>query len=93
MRALIQRVTKAAVVVDGVIIGSIDAGLLILVCAMPDDDEATGTALASKISKLRPLDPVNCTNSASPTLTWDLAHEFQNSCFLPVGSDYILLPD
>lgn len=53
MRALIQRVTKASVVVDGVTIGAIDAGLLILVCAMPDDDEATGTSLAAKISKLR----------------------------------------
>jgi D-tyrosyl-tRNA(Tyr) deacylase len=53
MRALIQRVTKASVVVDGVTIGAIDAGLLILVCAMPDDDEATTTALATKISKLR----------------------------------------
>ncbi|MEN0002177.1 MAG: D-aminoacyl-tRNA deacylase [Pseudomonadota bacterium] len=53
MRALIQRVTEANVVVDGKEIGRIEHGLLILICAMQGDaDEATGK-LASKISKLR----------------------------------------
>jgi D-tyrosyl-tRNA(Tyr) deacylase len=53
MRALLQRVTSASVTVEGAVIGEINAGLLILVCAMPEDTEATADALALKISKLR----------------------------------------
>lgn len=53
MRALLQRVTQASVTVDGQIVGEIEAGLLILVCAMPDDDIATADTLALKVSKLR----------------------------------------
>ena len=53
MRALLQRVDQASVTVDGKIIGQIDAGLLIFVCAMPGDTQATGDALAAKIAKLR----------------------------------------
>ena len=53
MRALIQRVSRASVTVDGAEIGAIDHGMLILICAMDGDDAAKGTALAAKISKLR----------------------------------------
>lgn len=53
MRALIQRVSTAQVVVDDQIIGKIDAGLLILVCAMQGDDISNSEKLANKISKLR----------------------------------------
>lgn len=53
MRALIQRVTDASVVVDGTTIGEIGPGLLILVCAMQGDSPAQSAKLASKISKLR----------------------------------------
>jgi D-tyrosyl-tRNA(Tyr) deacylase len=53
MRALIQRVTSAAVEVDGQTIGAIDHGLLILVCAMQGDAPANSQKLAAKISKLR----------------------------------------
>lgn len=53
MRALLQRVTLADVTVEDRIVGQIDAGLLILVCAMPEDTEETAQALALKISKLR----------------------------------------
>ncbi|UWR16457.1 D-aminoacyl-tRNA deacylase [Sulfitobacter sp. M368] len=53
MRAVLQRVTQASVTVDGVVIGQIEKGLMILVCAMPEDDEKTAEALALKISKLR----------------------------------------
>jgi D-tyrosyl-tRNA(Tyr) deacylase len=53
MRALLQRVTRASVTVDGEIVGEIEAGLLILVCAMPNDTAETAKALALKISKLR----------------------------------------
>lgn len=53
MRALVQRVTHASVSVNGALIGEIDAGLLILVCAMPDDTAETASRLAAKIAKLR----------------------------------------
>lgn len=53
MRALLQRVTQASVTVAGEPVGQIEAGLLILVCAMPEDTETTAEALAQKISKLR----------------------------------------
>ncbi|MEQ6202471.1 D-aminoacyl-tRNA deacylase [Sulfitobacter sp. HNIBRBA2951] len=53
MRALLQRATEASVTVEGEVIGEIGAGLLIFVCAMPDDTYDTAKALALKISKLR----------------------------------------
>ncbi|MCK8464185.1 D-aminoacyl-tRNA deacylase [Aliiroseovarius sp. S1339] len=53
MRALIQRVSEAAVHVDGALVGQTGAGLLILVCAMEGDTVANADALATKISKLR----------------------------------------
>lgn len=53
MRAVLQRVSTARVTVDGNTIGEIGSGLLILICAMPTDTEATADALALKISKLR----------------------------------------
>ncbi|MDV4143656.1 D-aminoacyl-tRNA deacylase [Shimia sp. FJ5] len=53
MRALIQRVSEASVTVDGEIIGEIDHGLLVLVCAMQGDTEAEADKLAAKIAKLR----------------------------------------
>ncbi|MBD3662634.1 D-aminoacyl-tRNA deacylase [Sulfitobacter aestuariivivens] len=53
MKALLQRVTQASVTVEGDVIGQIGPGLLIFVCAMPDDDEAAVNALAAKVSKLR----------------------------------------
>ena len=53
MRALVQRVSEASVRVDGQVVGQIAEGLLILVCAMRDDTEAEGRALATRLSKLR----------------------------------------
>ncbi len=53
MRALLQRVTQAAVTVEGKTVGECGAGLLILVCAMQDDTERQADTLARKISKLR----------------------------------------
>lgn len=53
MRALIQRISEAAVRVDGEIIGQSGPGLLILVCAMQGDTETQAETLAAKISKLR----------------------------------------
>lgn len=53
MRALIQRVRHASVVVEGETIGEIGPGLLILICAMQGDTEAEADQLAAKIAKLR----------------------------------------
>ncbi|MCZ8153523.1 MAG: D-aminoacyl-tRNA deacylase [Rhodobacteraceae bacterium] len=53
MRAVLQRVSRASVTVDGHVKGEIGAGLLILVCAMEGDTEAKADQLAAKIAKLR----------------------------------------
>jgi D-aminoacyl-tRNA deacylase len=53
VRALLQRVTQASVTVDSQVIGAIGPGLLILVCAMEGDSDATAEAMARKIAKLR----------------------------------------
>ena len=53
MRALLQRVSNASVTVEGEVISSIGPGLLIFVCAMPEDSAATAAALAARIAKLR----------------------------------------
>ena len=48
MRALLQRVSRAAVSVRGREIGAIDAGLLVLVGVFRDDDEARARRLAER---------------------------------------------
>ena len=53
MRALLQRVPRASVSVDGTTVGEIGPGLMILVCAMQGDTEAQADKLAAKIAKLR----------------------------------------
>ena len=53
MRAVLQRVSRASVSVDGAVVGEIGAGLLILICAMQGDTEAEADKLAAKIAKLR----------------------------------------
>lgn len=53
MRALLQRVSEAAVRVDGALIGECGRGLLVLICAMQGDTEAEADKLAAKIAKLR----------------------------------------
>jgi D-tyrosyl-tRNA(Tyr) deacylase len=53
LRALLQRVSRAEVRVDGGRIGAIDRGLLILLGIGPGDDEAVAGALAAKVASLR----------------------------------------
>ncbi len=53
MLAVLQRVKEARVEIAGVGVGSIQAGLLVLVCAERGDTEATGDKLLAKILKLR----------------------------------------
>jgi D-tyrosyl-tRNA(Tyr) deacylase len=51
--ALLQRVREARVEVAGEVVGRIDRGLLMLVCAEPADTEALAAKLVDKVLKLR----------------------------------------
>ena len=53
MRAIIQRVTRGAVSVDGQVVGAIDSGLVALLGITHTDTPAQGQALAQKIAYLR----------------------------------------
>ncbi|MFM6986217.1 MAG: D-aminoacyl-tRNA deacylase [Hydrogenophaga sp.] len=53
MIALLQRVSQARVDIAGETVGQIGHGLLVLVCAEPDDTEAVGQRLLTKMLKLR----------------------------------------
>jgi len=53
MKAVIQRVSSASVKVDGLVIGSIERGYLILLGVARGDTEQDACALAEKICKLR----------------------------------------
>ncbi|WP_104523330.1 D-aminoacyl-tRNA deacylase [Blastococcus atacamensis] len=53
MRAVVSRVSAAAVTVDGVVVGEIGAGLLSLVGVGRQDDADAARALARKIHELR----------------------------------------
>ena len=53
MLAVVQRVARARVEIAGRVAGEIGAGLLVLVCAEPDDDEAVADKLVAKLLKLR----------------------------------------
>ena len=53
MRALVQRVTRAAVRVDGETVGAIEGGLCILVGVTHDDTPADAERLAVKVHGLR----------------------------------------
>lgn len=53
MRAVIQRVSSASVVSDGVLTGKIGEGLMLLLGVAKGDEELDAELLATKISKLR----------------------------------------
>ena len=53
MIALIQRVSQARVDVCGETVGAIERGLLVLLCAEPQDTEALADQLVAKLLKLR----------------------------------------
>ena len=53
MRALIQRVTEAAVEIDGVEVGKIGQGLVVLLGVADEDDEADARYIVEKIINLR----------------------------------------
>lgn len=53
MIALVQRVSRAAVQVAGEETGSIEAGLLVFVCAQPNDTPVQAVKLVDKLLKMR----------------------------------------
>ena len=53
MRALLQRVKRGSVTVENQVIGSIDAGLVVLIGVKEGDDVSAAEYLASKIVNLR----------------------------------------
>src|SRR6266481_6444039 len=53
MRAVLQRVSRARVMVDGRVTGEIGAGLVVLLAVGRDDSAAVATAMAEKIVNLR----------------------------------------
>ena len=70
MKAVLQRVTRASVVVDGAVVGAIDRpGLLVLVGATHDDGPAQVELIARKIADLRILrDEQSVLDAAAPVL-------------------------
>jgi len=53
MLAVVQRVSEARVDIAGTTVGAIGRGLLVLICAEPDDTEALADKLVAKLLKLR----------------------------------------
>jgi D-tyrosyl-tRNA(Tyr) deacylase len=53
MRAVVQRVTQASVVLDGESVGRIDRGLLVLLGVGVQDSDEDAAAIAKKIAQLR----------------------------------------
>lgn len=56
MRAVVQRVSKARVVVGGRVTGEISAGLVVLLAVGRDDTAETAASMAEKIASLRIFD-------------------------------------
>ncbi len=56
MKALVQRVERAQVTVDGEVVGRIGAGLCVLVGVTHDDTAAHAEKMANKLMKLRIFD-------------------------------------
>ena len=59
MKALIQRVKRASVTVDGVKISEIDKGILVFLGVEKDDEKENAEKLADKIYKLRIFEDEN----------------------------------
>jgi D-tyrosyl-tRNA(Tyr) deacylase len=56
MRALVQRVTRASVRIDGEVVGEIGPGLCVFVGVTHTDDDAAARKLAEKVWHLRVFD-------------------------------------
>ena len=53
MRAVVQRVSRARVTVEGQVTGEIGAGLMVLLGVGKEDSEAVAAAMAEKLANLR----------------------------------------
>ena len=69
MKAVVQRVSRASVTVDGQVVGQIGVGLLVLVGATHDDGPAQVELIARKIADLRILrDELSAVDAGAPVL-------------------------
>jgi len=70
VRAVVQRVSEAAVTVEGVVVGAIDQpGLVVLLGVTHDDDSGQAAALARKIWELRIMaDEKSASDLSAPLL-------------------------
>jgi D-aminoacyl-tRNA deacylase len=59
VRAVVQRVSSASVIVDGEIVGEIDQGLLVLLGVGVEDADTDAVTLAEKIAGLRVFEDIN----------------------------------
>ncbi len=53
VRAVVQRVTRASVTIDGIVVGEIGAGLLVLLGIAVDDDGPDEMQMTEKLANLR----------------------------------------
>lgn len=53
MRAVVQRVSRACVLVDGETVGEVGRGLCVLLGVAKGDDAAVATRMAAKVARLR----------------------------------------
>ena len=69
MRAVVTRVLSASVSVDGEVVGSIDAGALVLLGVTHTDDRSAAVAMARKLHELRLLPgELSCADTGAPLL-------------------------
>ena len=70
MRAVVQRVTRAAVTVDGAVVGALDRpGLVVLLGVTHDDGPVQVELIARKIAELRILrDETSAVDAGAPVL-------------------------
>jgi len=69
MRALVQTVSRASVIVEGAVVGAVADGLLVLVGVTHDDTKEKAESLARKVYELRILDgEQSASDRAAPLL-------------------------
>lgn len=90
MRVLVQRVSRARVVVAGETIGAIDRGLLLLVGVTHDDTESEIAFLAGKVANLRIFDDADGNLNLSAL---DLLNQDASSVGILVVSQFTLYAD
>lgn len=90
MRALLQRVTRASVTVEGEIVSEIGTGFLILLGVTQDDSADDGAFLAAKIANLRVFED---DNGAMNRSALDLLSDEPSDVAMLVVSQFTLYAD